>query len=44
MVTYFYIDHWIALMIVLKWGKVWVLDSLDCDNKNYHDFLGVLNQ
>jgi hypothetical protein len=27
MVTYFYRGHWIALMIALKWGKVWVLDS-----------------
>jgi hypothetical protein len=44
MVTYFYSDHWISLMIVLKWGKVWVFDSLDRDSKNYHDFLGVLNQ
>jgi hypothetical protein len=41
MVTYFCSDHWIGLMIVSKWGKVWVLDSLDRDNKNFHDFLGV---
>jgi hypothetical protein len=44
MVTYFYSDHWISLLIVPKWGKVWALDSLDHDNKTYKDFLGVLNQ
>jgi hypothetical protein len=44
MVTYFYSDHCIALMIVPKWRKFWVLDSLNRDSKNYQDFLGVLNQ
>jgi hypothetical protein len=43
MVTYFCSDHSIALMIVLKWGNVCILDSLDRDSKNYQDFLGILN-
>jgi hypothetical protein len=42
MVTYFYSDHWISLLIVPKWGKVWALDSLNHDNKTYKDFLGVI--
>jgi len=35
-------DHWIAILIYPKISRVYVLDSLDKDPKEYEDIIGCI--
>jgi hypothetical protein len=42
--TYFGMNHWIAVAIVLKHGKVYYLDSLKTINTNTDPFERIINE
>lgn len=35
-------NHWICIIVDVKEGMAWVLDSIDKDEDTYKDFLAIL--